>query len=102
MNDISPFQKSIGELLIDLSEFIGQVNPNPVVAITAIEIYKNKLVNESILNITIEQNYTNEEVAELISYLEEFFRRSHTRPVYIVGTLEIAKNQFLKEIEKVR
>ena len=100
MNKISPFQKSVGETLIDLSEFLRKINPNPFVAIAAFEIYKTQIISWNIFDMDKRQSrgIRDSEVIELVSALEEFFETFATHPIYIATALEIAKYQFLNEI----
>ena len=96
MSEINPFQKSVGETLIDLSEFLKKINPNPFVAIAAFEIYKSQIISWNIFDMDMRQSrrIMSSEVITLVSALEEFFETF----VNIVTALEIAKYQFLNEI----
>jgi hypothetical protein len=102
MNGISPFQKSVGETLIDLSEFLKKINPNPFVAVAALEIYKIQIISWSIFDMDTRQSRSimSNEVLELVSALEEFFETFEVHPIYVATALEITKNQFLNEISK--
>jgi hypothetical protein len=100
MSEINPFQKSVGETLIDLSEFLKKINPNPFVAIAAFEIYKIQIISWNIFDMDTRQSrrIMSSEVIALVSALEEFFETFVAEPIYIVTALEIAKYQFLNEI----
>ena len=100
MNKISPFQKSVGETLIDLSECLRKINPNPFVAVAAFEIYKCQIISWNIFDMDTRQSRSimSHEVIELVSALEEFFETFATHPIYIATALEIAKYQFLNKI----
>lgn len=102
MNGINPFQKKVGETLIDLSEFLKKMNPNPFVAIAALEIYKTQIISWNIFDMDEKQSRSvmSSEVIELVDALEEFFETFMVPPIYIVTSLEIAKNQFLEAISK--
>lgn len=103
MNGISPFQKTTEETLIDLSEFLKKINPNPFVAIAAFEIYKSQIISWNIFDMDVRQSRSimSNEVIELVSALEDFFEALEVQPIYIVAAIEIAKNQFLNGISKV-
>ena len=117
-DNISESREVTEELLTYLSEFFKQTNPDPFVAIAAIEIYKNQLFTESIFDIRVgyedgyihlDKTYINdEEIEEFLSILKEFINESskkikektiHPYPpaTYIVTALEIVKYQFLEK-----
>jgi hypothetical protein len=102
MNEISPFQKTTGETLIDLSEFLKKINPNPFVAIAAFEIYKSQIISWNIFDMDIRQSRSimSDEVVRLVSALEDFFEALEVQPIYIVTAIEIAKIQFLNGVSK--
>lgn len=105
----------IEELLTYLSEFFKQTNPDPIVAITAIEIYKNQLFVEDIFDLMPDTDtyvyihrihINDDEIEEFLSLLNAFVDESrekikdkavHPYPPtsYIISMLEIAKYRFL-------
>lgn len=119
-NKISESQKVTEELLTYLSEFFRQTNPNPFVAIAAIEIYKNQLFAEDIFDLVAKDTYVHikeihindTEIEEflllLIEFVDESIRKIAEKPAiflyppatYIVTALEIAKYHFLEKVTK--
>lgn len=111
----SEFREVTEELLTYISEFFKHTDPDPFVAIAAIEIYKNQLFVENIFDLMpdaetyvyIHKTYINDdEIEEFLSLLKAFVDETrekikekavHPYPpaTYIVTALEIAKYQFL-------
>lgn len=116
---INESQKMTEELLTYLSEFFRQTNPNPFVAIAAIEIYKNELFIDTMFDLLVENAYVHlgkiyindEEIEEFLSLLREFMEESKEKirqkgfyivpATYIIIALEISKHQFLAKVTKI-
>ena len=111
--NISKSREVTEALLAYLSEFFKQTNPDPFVAIAAIEIYKNQQFVENIFDLKIEEEFVHigktyindDEIEEFLSLLNLFVDESrekikekaiHPYPpaIYIVTAL-VAKYQFL-------
>lgn len=106
MTEEISFQKEVAELMIDLSLFVDRINPNPLVAIAGIEIFKNNIINQYFLCNKIEDSLvkiTNREVRDLYDQLWEFFKELdiYDHPEAAITVLEFTKYQFMKAAENL-
>lgn len=93
--------------MIDLSLFFDKINPNPLVAIAGIEIFKNKIINQYFFDNEIEDSLvkiTNREVRDLYDQLWIFFKELdiYDHPEAAIALLEFTKYQFMRNLDRKR